>query len=74
MDDRRELPPANAEPPYPEASGAADHNMPAAGVAPPPVGVYDRPEHTGKTTSIVIGVVAVIVLILLAILLIMFVL
>lgn len=72
MDDRRDLPPTNTEPSYPETSGAPEHDIPSAGGAPPAVGVYDRPAHTGRTNSIVIGVVAAIVLVLLAILLVMF--
>lgn len=72
MDDRRNLPPANAEPPYPETSGAPEPDIPVTSGSLPSVGVYDRPGETGRTNSIVVGVVAVIVLILLAILLVMF--
>ena len=71
MDDRH-TPPANTDPSYPETPGVVDNDMPVTNEAPPPIGVYDRPENTGRTNSMIIGVVAVIVLILLAILLVMF--
>lgn len=72
MDDRHTPPPANTELPYPEASGDMDHDLPVTNEAPERVAVYDRPENTGRTNNIIIGVVAVIILILLAILLVMF--
>lgn len=72
MDDRYTPPPANT-PSSPETSDATGPDVPvASSEAPPPIGVYDRPENTGGTNNIIIGVVAVIILILLAILLVMF--
>lgn len=72
MDDRHTRPPADTEPPYPETPAAAEPDLPVTSEAPPPVAVYDRPENTGKTNTILIGVIAVIVLVVLAILLMMF--